>query len=460
MGAEPVPTALDAGARLAAGELSAVELLDATLDRIDDLDPGLRAFITVCDEQAREAAVAADRARAAGGAVGPLHGVPVAVKDLEETAGVRTTFGAAQFADHVPDRDSVVVERLRDAGMVLVGKTNTPEFGLLGETRSQVVGETLNPWDRTRTAGGSSGGSAVAVAAGMLPIATGSDTAGSLPCPAAMCGVFGLKPTRGLVPTWPDPGDSRLLLDSGPLARTVADARALLAVLAGPDPRDPTSYVGADGEVPSRPLRIAWTPGWSRLAVDPEVRDAVGTAASAFAELGHEVEEAHPRVGDPFEILEPIVAADGWALVENARVDLEALSPEARQEIELLGRPTLSEYVAALNELTRFRREIDRFFERFDLVLTPATAVPAFPVGQPPTMIGEMAVEPRWTTFMPFPAPWNLVGSPTASIPCGLTAGGLPIGLLISGPRGCEATLLAAAEGFERVRPWSLSNMI
>lgn len=454
MGFEPLPTALEAARRLAAGEISAVELTEASLAGIDALDPGLHAFVTVCAEEAREAARASDRRRREGRPLGPLDGVPTAVKDLEETAGIRTTFGSAQFADHVPERDSVVVERLRAGGMVLVGKTNTSEFGLLGETRGQIVGETRNPWDRGRTTGGSSGGSAAAVASAMVTAATGSDTAGSIPCPAAMCGVFGIKPSRGLVPTWPEPGDSRVLLDPGPLARTVADARALLTMLVGPDQRDPTSFVAPSAPAPTRPLRIAWSPDWDRVAVDREVAELTAAAAAAFETFGHEVEQAHPIDRDPFTLLEPIAAADAEVAFANAGIEVAELSGAAREEVELLGRPSAADLVAALNELTRFRRRVDEFFERFDLIITPATAVAAFPVEQAPTEIGGTAVAPRWTTFMPFPTPWNLVGSPTASIPCGLTAAGLPVGLLIAGPRGAEEAILQVAESFEAMRPW------
>jgi aspartyl-tRNA(Asn)/glutamyl-tRNA(Gln) amidotransferase subunit A len=448
-------SAREAAGLVSAREISAVELLEAALERIERHDPELLAFVTVSAERARAEAANADRAIAEGAATGPLHGVPYAVKDLEWTAGVRTTFGATRTANFVPREDAIVVERLRAAGAILVGKTNTSEYGLLGETRNSLVGETRNPWDPTRTVGGSSGGSAAAVAAGLVPVATGSDTAGSIPAPSAYCGVVGLKPTRGLVPTWPDPGDSRILLDSGPMARTVADAGALLEVLAGPDPSDPTSY-DAPTLVPAleRPLRIAWSRDLGRFAVDPEVRSACAAAAATFATLGHEVEEAHPDVGDPFEILLPLIAADTAAFFSAAGIEPSQLSQDARDELELLGVPTIEQYVAALNELTRFRRRIDSFFERFDLMIMPATATPAFPLGRPPTEIEGIAVAPRWTTFAPFAAPWNLAGQPTASIPCSRTADGLPIGLLLTGPRRCERTLLAACAAFEAERPW------
>jgi aspartyl-tRNA(Asn)/glutamyl-tRNA(Gln) amidotransferase subunit A len=442
---------------IARGELSAVEVMDLTLERIADLDPDLRAFLTVSEETARAGALAADRALAQGSTLGPLHGVPYAVKDLEWTAGIRTTYGSPAFRDFVPGEDAIVVERLRAAGAILVGKTSTPEFGLLGETRNPLIGETRNPWDGERTVGGSSGGSAAAVAGGLVPVALGSDTAGSIPCPSAMCGVLGIKPTRGLVPTWPDPGDSRILLDSGPIVRTVTDAGLLLEAICGPDPRDPVSSAAAAmAEASSSPLRIAWSPDLGRLAVDPEVTSAGAAAAAVFEQLGHHVEPAAPDLGDPFELLLPLVAADTRALLEANGLSSADLSADAAAEVEALGVPSIAEYVRVLGALTRFRQKVDAFFEEFDLMLTPATAVPAFPMGQPPAEIGGRAVEPRWTTFMPFQAPWNLAGQPTASLPCGRTAEGLPIGLLVTGPRYCERTLLRACAEFEQAAPWAL----
>jgi aspartyl-tRNA(Asn)/glutamyl-tRNA(Gln) amidotransferase subunit A len=443
---------------IARREISAVEAVEWTLERIRRLEhePGLRAFLTISDASARAGAVEADRAVAEGRQLGPFHGVPLGVKDLEWTAGIRTTYGSPAFRAFVPSEDSIVVERLRAAGAIVVGKTNTSEFGLLGETRNPLIGETCNPWDPERTVGGSSGGSAAAVATGMVPVAVGSDTGGSITCPAAMCGVFGMKPTRGLVPSWPDPGDSRLLLDSGPITRTVTDARLMLDVLAGPDPRDPTSYVQAQmSEDSTSPLRIAWSPDWDRLAVDPEVRSATAAAVSVFEQLGHHVELGRPEVGDPFEILLPIVAADTRAFLERGELELSDLSDDAAAEVELLGTPSITEFVSALNALTRFRRTVDAFFERFDLMVTPATAVAAFPLAMAPSTIDGRAVDPRWTTFMPFQAPWNLAGQPTASLPCGQTRDGLPIGLLVTGPRGRDRTLLRVCAEFEQAAPWA-----
>jgi aspartyl-tRNA(Asn)/glutamyl-tRNA(Gln) amidotransferase subunit A len=437
------------------GAVSAVEAVDAALERIDRLDPGIGAFLTVSADSARREAAAADRAVAAGAEPGPLHGVPIAVKDLEWTEGIRTTYGSEAFADFVPREDAIHVERLRAAGAIVVGKTNTPELGLLGETRNLLGPETRNPWDPTRTVGGSSGGSAAAVAAGMVPLATGNDTAGSITCPSAMCGVFGLKPTHGRVPNWPEPGDSRLFLDSGPIAGTVADAKLMLGVMSGPDPRDPVSRwgTGRPREPRSQP-RVAWSPDWGHLAVDGEVRRVAEAAVSAFEEAGYRVEADRPDVGDAMEILLPLIAADAQALLQALGIDASALGPEVREELGLLGAPTTTEYIRALNALWHYRDAIDRFFEAYDLMVTPSTAVPAFPLGQPPSNIDGRHVERRWTAFMPFQAPWNLTGQPTATLPCGRTAEGLPVGLQVTAARECDERLLAACAAVERARPW------
>ena len=436
------------------GELSAAEAVDAALERIEAVDGGLGAFVTVAAEQAREQARAADRA-GRDGDLGPLHGVPVAVKDLEWTAGIRTTYGSAAFADFVPDEDAVMVQRLRAAGAIVVGKTNTPEFGLIGETRNLLQDETRNPWDVGRTVGGSSGGSAAALAAGMVALATGSDTAGSISCPSAMCGTFGIKPTHGRVPTTPEPPDSRIFLDSGPMTRTVADAALALDIMSGPDPRDPISRLPPAPPAPAgAERRVAWSPDWGRLAVDPEVRRIAEAAALAFEDLGYHVEERVPDVDDPLTLMDPLIAADALVLLEALGVPRDQLSPESTAELELLGTPTAVEYIQALNALSRFRRGVHDFFETAELMITPSTTVPAFPLGEPPTSIDGRAVAPRWTTFMPYQSPWNLTGQPTASIPCGQTSEGLPVGLQVTAARWRDEALLEACAAFERLRPW------
>ncbi|HET8758122.1 MAG TPA: amidase [Solirubrobacteraceae bacterium] len=445
-----------------AGRVSAVEATDAALTAIDRLDPLLHAFLTVDHDGAREAAASADRAVAAGAPLGPLHGVPIAVKDLEDTAGLRSTYGAASYTDNVPTVDSALVARLRAAGAVIVGKTNTPAFGLLGETKNRLAADGRNPWNTDRTTGGSSGGSAAAVAAGMVAAATGTDSAGSINCPAAMCGVYGIKPTHGRVPMHPDYGDALHFNDGGPLTRSVADAARLLTAMAGPDPRDPVSlrepppdFARAATAELGR-VRIAWSADVGHFAVDREVVAVAEAAARAFAELGCEPVAETPDVPDPWRSYTPLYVTD-------VRVALGEWLSEHRVELyeetvdELAAVPPLSaeDYVRAYHELLVFRARMSDFFERYELLLTPATAVAPFPVGEPPATIGGRSVRAGWQSFMPFQIMWNMTGQPCASVPAGLTADGLPVGLMIVAARGREDLVLGASAAFERLRPWA-----
>ncbi|HEX6229300.1 MAG TPA: amidase [Solirubrobacterales bacterium] len=450
-------------AMIEAKEASPVEVLEAHLKRVAELDPTLNAFLTVDRDGAREAARAAEKAVIDDRRLGPLHGVPVGVKDLEDTAGLRTTYGSSAYDDNVPAADSILVERLRASGAVIVGKTNTPAFGLLGETRNKLGDDARNPWDTTRTTGGSSGGSAAAVATGMVAFGTGTDSAGSITCPASMCGVFGIKPSHGRVPMHPDAGDSLTFNDGGPLTRNVEDAALILSVLAGPDSRDPVSlredppdFGSALTEEPTG-LRIAYSPDLGHFAVDPEVREVTRAAAEVFAQLGDEVEEVTPEVANPWESYSPIYLADARAgLEEFLAAHEDDLFPETIEELAGSERITGAEVARAWHELHVFRRVMADFFDTYDLLLTPATAVTAFPVGEPPEEIGSERVKRGWMGFMPFSIPWNMTGQPTASVPCGTDSEGIPVGLMMIARLGAESTLLRAAHSFERARPWSL----
>src|SRR5207253_1538509 len=389
--------AADLAAGIARRKISPVEVVDAVLARIEALER-LNAYVTVDAEGARHAARAAERAVMRKGArLGPLHGVPFSVKDLVVTKGVRTTFGTPIYKDNVPTEDAPMVARLKAAGAVMIGKTNTPTFGWIGATHNLLIGATRNPWNLERTPGGSSGGAAAAVAAGLAPLAVGTDGGGSIRIPASFSGIYGLKPTFGRIPIHP-PSAAWSLSHVGPMARTVRDAALMLQVSAGPDERDASSlpapgvdYVKAlRGGV--KGLRVAYsdTLGYAEV-VDPEVREACGKAARAFRELGCRVEELDP------------------------------------------GR---------------------RVFEGYDLLLTPTLARPAFAVGlDNATEIAGRPV-PEWA-WSPFTYPFNLTGQPAASVPCGFTKGGLPIGLQVVGRRFDDATVLRASAAFEAARPWA-----
>ena len=446
--------------------MSSREVVTATLAAIER-EAELGAFLTLDPDGALAAADAADR-RLAAGESGPLLGVPIGVKDLQETAGLRTTYGSLAFRDNVPEEDCIAVARLRAAGAVIVGKTNTPAFGLLGETKNRLGPDTRNPCDRSLTTGGSSGGSAAAVAAGLLPGATGSDSAGSITAPSSMCGTFGMKPTLGRIPTWPFPDDSMLFLTNGPIAATVADGVALLEVMAGHDSRDPMAMreplpdlqaelAAAAGAAPLAGLRVAYSATLDWFAVDDEVRALTEAAARSIAGLGAEVDEAAPQVEHPMELYFPIFGAD------TRRSALPVLHPddffpESIEETSRYPALTAEELIGLLARLWRFRSGLADFFAHYDVLITPATATPAFPLGQPPSRIGGVEVEPGWMTFMPFSSPWNLGTQPTASMPAGVTATGRPVGAMVVAAPGREDLVVRVAAAFEHAQPWPVPH--
>ena len=449
---------------IAAKQVSPVEVTELYLNRIDSLDPQLNSYLTVVQDEAMKAAKSAEQAVVRGDPLGPLHGVPVSIKDLELTKGIRTTSGSLIFKDRVPDEDSIVVERVRRAGGVVLGKTNTPEFGLLGRTENRLGDPCRNPWNTERTAGGSSGGAAASLAAGLCSLATGSDGGGSIRIPATFCGVYGIKPTQGRVPYNAGaaaPPVVNLFSQSGPMSRTVRDSALLLQVLAGHDPRDPGSlrddpadYVDAvEGDITG--LKIAWSADYGYAPVDGEVSDVAGRGAKAFEDLGCSVEPAELALDSPFETFWTLFTT--VALARNTRVleeHSEELTGYARETYERGSAVTGTDYASALGELDRLKERFAVLFERHDLLLSPTLAVPAFPHGEPPRVIDGKNVHWFWG-YLPYTYPINMIGHPAASIPCGFTSDGLPVGLHIVGRRGDEATVIAASAAFEEARPWS-----
>ena len=443
-------------------ELSPVELTELYLRRIEELDPKLNAYLTVTADQTLAQARAAETAVTNGDGLGPLHGVPIAIKDLESTAGIRTTFGSLIFKDHVPDNDSGVVERIRSSGAVILGKTNTPEFGVSGTTENRLGDACLNPWDTTRTTGGSSGGAGAALAAGLCSLATGSDAGGSIRIPGSFCGVYGIKPTLGRVPRFgsiarPSPNP---VSQAGPMSRDVRDAALLLQVLAGPDERDvitlreqPPDYLTElDGGV--RGLRIAWSPDLGYATVDPEVVRMTSEAARLFEELGAVVEEPALKLDDPYERLRPIGGANSYASYGHFLEERpNELTDYTRESLEEGKQVTGAEYARALRHLEELRFQLSVLMESYDLLLNPTMAVAAFPVGQRPS-IGGSDVDPD-RAFNPFNLVFNMTQQPAATVPCGFTSEGLPVGLHIVGRWGDEATVLRASAAFEQVRPWA-----
>ena len=451
-------------ALIAAGEVSPVEATELYLSRIDRLDSRLNSYLTVTADEAIDSARRAEEAVARGDALGPLHGVPISIKDLELTRGIRTTGGSLAFADRVPDEDSVVVERVRAAGAVILGKTNTPEFGLLGHTQNLLGDHCRNPWNTERTTGGSSGGAGAAVAAGLCSLATGSDGGGSIRIPSSFCGVYGIKPTQHRVPLYggaASMGAFNMFSQSGPMTRTVADSAVLLQVLAGHDPRDfaslrdtPQDYLaaterGVDG------LRLAWSPDFGFGAVDPEVVEVTSSAARVFEDLGCELGDAELILDEPFDpfwtLFSGIVYGRYTAVLDQHRDKLTDYALECMERGESL---RASDYVSALGYVDVLKAQFADVFERYDLLLSPVMAVPAFPVGSPPSEIDGRSVDAFAGAF-PFTYPINMIGYTAASVPCGMSSDGLPIGLHVVGRPGDEATVLAASAAFERARPWA-----
>ncbi|MBI4337499.1 MAG: amidase [Chloroflexi bacterium] len=448
---------------VAARKVSPVELTEFFLRRIGELNPGLNAYLTVCGDQALAAARAAEAAALRGESLGPLHGVPVSIKDLETTRGIRTTDGSLAFREHIPADDSVVAERVRRAGAVILGKTNTPEFGLLGTTENRLGDACRNPWDPERTSGGSSGGAAVALAAGLCSLATGTDGGGSIRIPCSFCGVYGIKPTQGRVPRYSSIGRpaANLLSQPGPMARNVRDAALLLNVLAGYDRRDPTSLrepppdFTAGLERGVRGLRVAWSRDLGYAAVDPEVAEVCSRAARWFEGLGCAVEEPKFALENPFPAFWTIFSATayanyGYLMEEHA----EELTPYAKMCLENGQRATGADYSRALRTVHVVQDQMRVLLEQYDLLLTPTMATVAFPVGKRPEVIGGQKVDPWWG-FLPFTFPINMSGQPAANVPCGFSADGMPVGLHIVGRAGDEATVLRASAAFEAAYPWA-----
>jgi len=453
---------LDLGRMIASREIKPSEVMQAVLNRIDRTNPQINAYCTVDHARAMAEARKADERIARGEAAGALFGVPVSIKDLIATRGLRTTFGSLHFEKNVPEADAVLVERLRSAGCPIIGKTNTSEFGCKFATDNLVFGATLNPWNPTLGPGGSSGGATAQVAAGMGPLAVGNDGGGSIRVPSSCCGVYGLKPQFGRIPSWPRHDGWSSLIHEGPIARTVRDAAALLDILAGPDGRDRTSlflskanYLQAcDGDI--RGLKVAWSPDMGYEKVDPRVRGICEKAVKVFEELGCLVEEARPEIPCPDRIFQHILVSRMvvWLereLPENFR---EKLDPMLAVFIPLMNALSTRDIIGAIHDSEALRDKMDVFFANYDLLLTPVLPTPPYElgVGGPRKVAGEKV--PPLLPFC-FTIPFNLTGQPAASIPAGFTEDGLPVGLQIVGRKYAEPTVLRASARFEEASPWA-----
>ena len=437
--------------------LSPVEVTAVTLARIDRLNPRLKAFITVSHESAMAEARAAEQAYRDGTA-GLLAGVPMSIKDLTPTKGIRTTKGSLVNPDWVPDFDAPLVERVKRDGAVILGKSNTPELGWKGDSGNRIIGPTHNPWQQSKTAGGSSGGAGAAVAAGLGPLAQGSDGAGSIRIPAAFCGIFGIKPSFGLVPQFPASavGDVSHL---GPMTRTVRDAALMLNAIAGADDRDRFSwssdidYLAACGGG-VRGMRIAWSPDLGYATVSPEILRRCEAAVRTFVELGAEVVDASPGLPDPFPISGTLWGTAMAAVFsENWEAVKDLLDPGMVRVIEASRDVSAVEVQSLMQERTRYYEAFRAFLAPFDLLVTPTLPCVAFDAGldEPPVAERPYRIPLDWT---PFTYPFNLTGNPAATVPCGFVEG-LPVGLQLVGRFKDDATVLRAAAALEAAMPWT-----
>jgi amidase len=437
------------------GEVTSAELVQLSLDRIARLDPVLNAFVTVCADEALAAAARIDSTP--GDAL--FRGVPIGVKDLAATAGIRTTYSSRAYADYVPDFDTAVVRRIREAGFVIVGKTNTPEFGTVAFTESDLNGATRNPWNTDLTPGGSSGGAAAAVSAGLVPLAHATDGGGSIRIPASCCGLFGLKPSRGRVSSAPF-GSLEGLSTAGPMARTVEDAAAFLDVISGYEPGDPwwapppeRPFAVTTREAPVR-LRVAvtTTPPID-TPVDPECVRAAMAAAEILTGVGHDVREESPPWHEPslFDLFLTV-----WQVGPTLHpVDETAMTSLNRGLVESARATSAAEYARAVGQLQALARRIVAFWADVDVVLTPTLALPPVPIGWQEAVTGSSEQLRRNTEFTPFTAVANLTGQPAMSLPLYWSDDGLPIGVQTIGPPAGDALLLQLAAQVEAVRPWA-----
>ena len=452
--------ATDIAAAVRTKQLSPVEITEALLRRIERLNPALNAYVLVTGDMAMESARAAETAVIRGDALGPLHGVPVSIKDLFDVAGLPTTKGSLLYKDNIAAGWEYAAKRLIDAGGIHLGKTNTPEFGFIPLTENRIFGPTNNPWDLACTPGGSSGGGAAAVAAGMGPIALTSDGGGSIRIPASFCGVYGIKPTFGRVPR--KPGGWSTMTHRGPTTRTVRDAALAMDVMCGHEPEDPFSvpdYPGSflDGiDDGIRGLRVAWSADLGYAPVEPEVRDICERAARRFEELGCTVEEASPGFPNPTLDLTfmGIAAASDAAWLGELKPDELALLDRPAHEFLRFGQALTGVDVArAERRRMAIWHHMREFHRGYDLLLTPVTSVTAFPTGQPPATVGGKGIPPFG--WMPFTQPFNLTGQPAASLPCGFDSRRMPVGLHVIGRAYEDALVLRASRAFEQLQPWA-----
>jgi amidase len=450
-------TATELAQHIRAKELSAREVMEAHLAHIERVNPKVNAIVThVPHEQIMSRVKAADEAIARGQEVGPLHGLPIAHKDLVPTRGLRTTWGSLIYKDFVPDRDGLIVERLRNAGAICIGKTNTPEFGAGSQTYNEVFGETLNPYNLSKTCGGSSGGAAVALACGMLPVADGSDMGGSLRNPGNFCNIVGFRTSPGRVPEWPVLAAWSPLSVQGPMARTVQDTALMLSAIAGPDPRSPIS-ITEPGTLFTRPLdreftgvRIAWSKDLGGLPVDPQVTSVLESQRHVFEDLGCIVDEGQPDFSDADEIFKVLRAwhfalTYGDMLGDHRHLIKDTVIWNTEEGQKLRG-PQIGRAEVKRTELYHRVRE---FMEAYEFLICPVNQVPPFDITQ--RYIEEINGV-KMNTYIDWMKSCyyiSITGLPAISVPCGFTPEGLPVGMQIVGRHHADFSVLQLAYAFQ-----------
>ena len=442
-------------------EITSEEITETIIERIEQINPKINAYCITTFDLAREIAKKADDAVKKSENLGILHGIPTSIKDLMEIGGYRTTFGSKLYENYISEKDEITVKRLKDAGAVILGKTNTPAFGHIAVTHNLVFETTKNPWNLERTSGGSSGGAGASVASGISPLALGSDGGGSVRIPSSFCGVYGLKPSFGRSPRNLHGTIGWATLDHyGPLVRYVKDAALMLDAMAGPDPSDrftlpkqKVSYIEALKNLPKN-LKIGYSIKLGFVkAIDPEVQKAVIEGAMKLEKADYKVEEAKIRFKKPELAFNTIVTA-GFGYDLGKYLDQKDKIDETLLKMIEAG----MSYSAVDVKRAEHQREIlydklEDFFKNYDILITPSTAVPAFGLGimYPPKIAGKGASPVAW---MSYTYPFNMTGHPAASIPCGWSSEGLPIGMQIIGKRFEDASVLQVSKAFEDIAPW------
>jgi amidase len=450
-------TATELARLIQAKDLSAKEVMEAHLTQIEMVNPKVNAIVTLLPEQAMAEAIAADETLAQGRELGALHGLPVAHKDLVPTRGIRTTSGSIVFKDFVPQENGLIVERLKKAGAITIGKTNTPEFGAGSQTYNEVFGETLNPYDTSKTCGGSSGGAAVALACGMLPIADGSDMGGSLRNPASFCNVVGFRPSPGRVPTWPELVGWFPLTVEGPMARTVQDTALMLSTISGPDPRspiaisEPASLFSGPLERDFKGVRVAWSPDLGGLPVDPRVTAVIQAQRHVFESLGCLVDDAEPDFTDADEVFKVWRAwrfelAFGELLQAHGDLLKETVIWNIEEGVNLSG-PQIGR---AERKRTELYHRMRKFMETYEFLILPVSQLPPFDVRERwVTEINGVKMD-TYIDWMKSCYYITVTGLPAISVPCGFTPEGLPVGIQIVGRHQADFGVLQLAYAFEQ----------